>query len=600
MKNYLLLVLLSLPLFLFAQRPSLDSMLRVVETEPDTSRVKTYGLISFGYLRRKADSALFFGSQQRDLALELKDTVMLKNGVSHMALAYKYLGDYEASLKLELECLQWNRILDNDRGIAISLGAIATLYKRLKDYDQAREYYLESIAMREEMNDSLLMANAYNNFGILVDDMGEKEESLVYHFKALAIYEALGRASSVNLAYANTGASLMDLNRLEEAKVYVQRGLEGARKDGYKSYEHDALVNLGIIAEKQNQPLVALEYYQQGFTLAESIPLPNALVKLRHDQARALGKVGRYQEALALEQEAYFLQDSLFTAEKAEAIAELQTQFEVAEKDLEIARLNEKDALIQLENTRLWAGLGIAGTVILLLSLGLVLYRQRQKQGLEAQRQKAEKTQFRAVLDAEEQERSRIAGDLHDSLGQLLSTTKLQLSSLGQPLSEIDQPRLISAIDLLDESVTEVRQISHNLAPPALIRGDLPKAFRDLARLTNNTGQLSFDLQLNAPDLNLPKELEIHIYRIVQELINNSIKHAGCSELGLTLNQRGQMLAITVWDNGGGFDLTEVQKGKGGLGWHSIQGRLRLLDGSFEMESDLETGTKVSLLIPIN
>ena len=352
--------------------------------------------------------------------------------------------------------------------------------------------------------------------------------------------------------------------------------------------------------KSRSDPLQAADYFQQARTKAEGIPLPVELVSFTHDQARLLGKAGKYQEALALEQEAYFLQDSMFTVEKAEAIAELQTQFEVAEKDLKIARLNEKDALNQLENTRLWAGLGIAGTVILLLGLAFVLYRQGQKQRLEAERQKAERAQFRAVLDAEEQERSRIAGDLHDSLGQLLSTTKLQLSSLGQPLSEGDQPRLSSAIDLLDESVTEVRQISHNLVPPALIRGDLLKAFRDLARLASNTDQLSFDLKLDASELFLPKDLEIHIYRIIQELINNSIKHSGCSELGLHLRQLANQLEITVWDNGGGFDLAAVQKGAGGLGWHSIQGRLRLLDGSFEMNSDLERGTKVRLHIPIS
>lgn len=599
MKNLLLTLLLLLPLFLPAQQSRLDSMLRVFDAQPDTLKVATAGLISYAYLRRQADSALYFATWQRDLALQLGDSILLQYGESHLSLAYKYLGDYEASLAHELKTLELSRSLQNKRGEAISLGAIGNLYKRLKDYAQAEYYFQQSIAIREAAQDSGLMASAYNNFGILVGDMGRKEEAITYYQKALKIYDALGRISDVNLSYANIGAELMDLDRLEEAKEYVMKGLEGARADGDQVYEMNAIVNLGIIAEKQGKPALALDYYRQGFALAEAIPRPNQLIRLRHDQARVLGLLGRYEEALEREREAYFMQDSMFTVEKAEAIAELQTQFEVAEKDLAIAQLRETEALQALENTRLWSGLGVAALLLLLLGLGFLLYRQGQRQKLEAQHQKAQKMQFRAVLDAEEKERSRIAGDLHDSLGQLLSTTKLQLSSLGKPLTEQDQPRLASAIHLLDDSVTEVRQISHNLAPPALIRGGLLRAFRDLARLASNTDQLSFDLKLEVPQLTIPKELEIHIYRIVQELINNSIRHAGCSELGLHLWGKENRLEIEVWDNGGGFDLAAVQQGGGGLGWHSIQGRLQLLDGTFALTADLDQGTRVRLSIPL-
>ena len=251
MKNSLLFILFSLPILLLSQRPSLDSMLRVVETEPDTTRVKTYGKISFGFIHKNTDSALHYGILQRDLAQQLTDTAMLKSGVAHMALAYKYLGDYETSLELELETLKWNRYLNNERGIAISLASIATLYKRLKDFALAEDYFRQSIAMREEMQDSALMASAYNNFGILLSDLGRKEESLQFHQRSLDTYLAMGRERGISNVYGNIGSSLMSLNRLDEAKKYIQEGLKRASADGDRVSVIYSLANLGIIAEKQ-------------------------------------------------------------------------------------------------------------------------------------------------------------------------------------------------------------------------------------------------------------------------------------------------------------------------------------------------------------
>jgi signal transduction histidine kinase len=136
------------------------------------------------------------------------------------------------------------------------------------------------------------------------------------------------------------------------------------------------------------------------------------------------------------------------------------------------------------------------------------------------------------------------------------------------------------------------------------MRGGLHSALRDLARLVRNTDKIAFDLKVDAykPETGnreLPKELETHLYRIIQELVNNSLKHAGCSEMGLSLNQKTDELHIHFWDNGGGFDPEEVLSSGGGLGWQSILGRLKLLDGDIDIQSNLQQGTEVRLQVPL-
>ena len=279
---------------------------------------------------------------------------------------------------------------------------------------------------------------------------------------------------------------------------------------------------------------------------------------------------------------------------------EPQPKFETIRKNLEISRLQEAKAIKELENIHLWGGLGIIGLIFLTTGLGFSLFKQKQKSRLEVELQSSQKEQFRAVLSLEERERSRIAGELHGSLGQMLSTTKLQLSSLNPEKLGKEEKQFHYAIGLIDESVKEVRQISHNLAPTALIREGLISALRDLARIVRNTNQVEVDLKIEVIKLSISKVNEVHLYRIIQELVNNSLQHAGCSKIGIHLTEEDRLLKLKIWDNGNGFDLEKTFKSKGSLGWQSILGRMKLLDGTVEIEDNLYGGTRINLQIPIS
>jgi two-component system NarL family sensor kinase len=595
-----LLFLTLLTTFSFAQTARLDSMRRVVFAQPDTEQVKTLGWLSSGILRTYADSALYYGTLQHELGEKMGSRRWSIIGTSHMGTAYKYLGDYQKSLECEFAVLEYSRDVDNKASQGLCMMRIGNLYKRLGDYEKSEPFYLEAIELQQATGNKNFEGSAYLNYSTMLDETERYEESLAMDRKALKIYEELENTARINLCKSNIGSTLIELGRYAEARPLLLETLEFSRAEQDRVDVFTCLSNLGLIEENQQRFNQAISYYEEALQLAKDIPIPKQIQKMSHDLARALGEAGQYERALALERRAYFLQDSLYRVTKAEEVAELQAKFETAEKDLEISKKDEKIARKDLENTRLLSGLGIAALLLLVLSLSFLLYRQRQRRRMEAQLQLAQKEQFRAVLAAEENERRRIAGELHDGIGQLLSTTKLQLSTV-KPESETQNPKLETAIGLLDDSVVEVRQISHKLAPPALLRGGLHKALRDLARLVRNTDKIAFSLDLDPqnpkPETRNP-ELETHLYRIIQELVNNSLKHAGCSEMGLSLKEAGGSIHIDFWDNGGGFDMSEVMAKGGGLGWQSILGRLKLLDGDVEVQSDVNEGTKVKLAVP--
>ncbi|MEM7660232.1 MAG: sensor histidine kinase [Bacteroidota bacterium] len=592
-----LLLLLSLP-GLSIEAANLDSLLSVVESEPDTQQVKTYGLLAFGYLRLDADSSRLFAEQQLALAEKLEDRWFMLVGHSHLSLAYKYLGDYQEALEHEFASLEIGRTDGFDRSIPISLATIGLLYKRLGDYERAEPFFLEAIELNQRWDNQGSLTANYLNYGTLLDDMNRFGEAVIAYEKAAEISKAIGREDRYQLAQDNLGSLYLDQGELDKARPYVAAGLAYAEKEGDMVSLDINQTNLGLIEEESGNLEDALTYYEQATQTAVEAGFRERHQQLLHDQARVLGLLGRYERGFQLEQLAYRMQDTLFEENKVEALAEIQEKIEVAERDLKIARLEEDKAQQDLENTRLWAGMGAVALLMLAGLMSGLWFRQRQLARFEAEKVAARQAQLKATLEAEENERERIATELHDSLGQLLSTTKLQLTSLPQPAESKDQQVLSGALHLLDESVGEVRQISHNLAPPALMRGDLISALRDLVRLIRKTGGVKVSLENEVQQTQLSKKSEIHLYRIIQELINNSLKHSGCSEIALRLWQHKGSLWVEIQDNGQGLASQTVPQH--GLGWQSILGRLQLLNGKHELIQEPEQGLKVRLKIPFS
>jgi signal transduction histidine kinase len=209
---------------------------------------------------------------------------------------------------------------------------------------------------------------------------------------------------------------------------------------------------------------------------------------------------------------------------------------------------------------------------------------------------KMQRERILAGITVQENERKRIAADLHDSLGPLLSAVKLNINSID--IQPHDKAVLDKAGRSLDEIIGSLRQISYDLLPNTLERKGLADAVQDFIGHINYKQKTNIQLYV-VKEIRVPKEKEIHVFRMLQEIVHNTIKHAGAKNLQIGLSEESGHLLVLTKDDGKGFDVEKVKKGTSGLGLKSLESRCEVLNGILTMESKAGQGTDYFIKIPL-
>lgn len=308
------------------------------------------------------------------------------------------------------------------------------------------------------------------------------------------------------------------------------------------------------------------------------------------------------------------LKDSILNERRVNAISNISIKYEAKEKASEIKLLEMDKIQAQEQNKRQRSALFILGGSLLLLMIGLYyivkFYRDRlsaariiesQKEEINSQKIKEledamQISSMESMITGQEVERERIAKDLHDSLGGLLSTVKLQVDKANNCSTDELDAELSHATELLDIAVSEVRTISQDLQPGALKRLGLVPALNDLVnRYRSKSGP-----EVIFQHYGLPKQFDqnfsLDIYRIIQELLNNALKHAQASEILIQLNLEANDIVILVDDDGIGFDAQKKYKS---MGLENIRSRVNYLKGTIDIDSRINKGTSFMIHIPL-
>ena len=219
-----------------------------------------------------------------------------------------------------------------------------------------------------------------------------------------------------------------------------------------------------------------------------------------------------------------------------------------------------------------------------------IIRQQRRYRQLTQQKIKAEITTL-------ENERRRIAADLHDEVGPLLSAVKLQINNIDD-IGEEEQAIIQKSSTHIDDIIRKMREISNDLLPNILVRKGLVAAIQDFISKLKNASNIQIDFQYSEP-LRFETAREVNMYRIVQEIIHNAIKHSGARHLKIQLQMTDKLLRLATEDDGIGFDPDEIRKTKGGLGLLNLQSRTDVMSGEFSCETDKGKGTKYLFEIPL-
>ena len=248
------------------------------------------------------------------------------------------------------------------------------------------------------------------------------------------------------------------------------------------------------------------------------------------------------------------------------------------------SRTTAEEQMQVMETIAAQAGISLANAI---------MYEDLQRLNLELQQQ--EQRRVEAIIETQEKERKRVAEELHDNLGQMLSLVKLNFSRLDEQI-EGDKKLYYQTSEFLDESCVELRKIAHNIMPPDFERKNLVEIIEGLLRKQVTASGLAYQFDHYQVSDAIPLAVKFNLYRVVQEILNNIFKHAQASKISLQLIGNEEGLDMMVEDNGKGFD---VNSSSAGIGLQNIYSRINLLKGSVEVDSSLQRGTIYNIHLPL-
>lgn len=558
----------------------------------------------------------------------------------------------KAAINFEKAIKIFTKYLPNSKS-AISLGSayinLGLLHYQKNDYEGAVAYYLkaESIYRKYAPRNSDLSV-IYSNLSIAYGTINKYDEALHYSKKGLAWARGeKDRVKLMNALYAH-GGNLVNAKKGSEGLALLDSAKQIAIELNDLNYWYSSDFIIAMYYYNTGQYKKSIEYYTQCLNFARkynfaegignnflNIATNEAKLKLYRQAAAHLDssakylnytinsvskqtyfenyaevykQLGNFTRAFAFKDSAAAIKEKLYQADNIKQLEFRQARYNYDLKQKEILQLETEKELQKLalhhKNLTIWL---FAGGLCALLTIIILLYRNfRFKQNLQKKRIEELETEKQlaateAVLKGEEQERTRLAKDLHDGLGGMLSGIKYSFSTMKGNL--IMTPENLQAfergMDMLDSSIKEMRRVAHNMMPEALVRFGLDTALKDFCNDITQSGALTVNYQsLGMENLSMDQTMSITLYRIVQELLNNIIKHASATSAIVQLTKSGQQLTLTVEDDGKGFD-TSILKTPKGIGWVNIRNRVEFLKGKPDITSCPGEGTSVQIEIPI-
>ncbi|AZB01858.1 hypothetical protein EG359_20680 [Chryseobacterium joostei] len=630
------------------EKPYLDSLQNIVKTSsPDASKSNAYFILSNYY--RNIDSLLSKKYLESGKAFIKGNPLLSAKYDYYKAQYYLDRNKEKAGISYQQAIKALSKIKNEESDLlqASAWYSYGVTQKDKEGYPFLVKTILEkSIPLAKKYENSRNLGFLYTQFAVILTYNAELKKSEEYNKKALKILEKrFPNSSELFFTYLNFANNYCYQAKGDEAKKFLDKAEnlinpypESSINAFYyysktlyyitrqKNSEALPVIEKGIFYTKKfNQSLLAQMFYFNKYDILRKLKrydeAKNVLEDILTEKSLALDlrnrktiykqlstlneEMGNSKEALAWEQKYSKLNDSLNTESVKLEINKIESKFNAAEKERKIATLNaeknQKDLEVNKKNSYLW---GLSLILLLLISLLIflfIIFRKNKKisiQRINEIKQKEELSLTKAILDGEERERERIARDLHDGLGGMLAGVKINFSTWSANHLDAEKDKeFYKILRQLDNSVSELRHVARNLMPESLLNFGLETAINDLCEFYKRK-DLEIDFQAINIEKNLPLNIQLNIYRIVQELLANAIKHAEAANILLQCSQSGKNFFITIEDNGKGFENNAEQKTKS-MGLRNLKNRVDYLKGNMEISSDNQ-GTTINIELNID
>ena len=472
--------------------------------------------------------------------------------------------------------------------------------------------------------------------GVIYRETKQYDKALEFHQKALAIARKSGNSYDIANVLSNLGNAYSSSKRYDSALVIMQDGLGIARKENYDNIESNIISNIGAVLIKQGRYDSLTYYCTLGLRLAEKLGDSLAMVNNIYGLALYSFFTSDFTKSGELAKTGFRMAQQRNYVEPSQLFADILSELSLVKGDLRnydyynrlsielseqffndrmqrnVQLLDKKydtekkekllviqQATILRKNTLNYILIGSAVTLLIVSILSYRNYKQKQK----LQEQKIiqlgkEKLLLatQSIVKGQEEERNRLAQDLHDGLGGLLSGVKLQLGAMKGNLILSEEHGLIfnNALSKLDESISEMRRVAHNMMPEALMKLGLQQALQDYCDSLSAGQAYKINCEFHGLENRMEPTIEIVVYRVVQELLNNAIKHSDASIILAQAMRNDNNLTITIEDNGKGFTMDEISILRGS-GLKNIKSRVDYLKGQIDIQSAPGKGTSIHI-----
>lgn len=557
----------------------------------------------FQFFTNQLDSATFYFENAKNLLQKLKDDK--RTAIINISLGAIQLrqGNYTKTIATLTESASFFEKTNDSLNAAKCYSNIASAFAELENYSKAIEYSEKALLIFNLKEQHPLQLLTMPNLAAQYFKNGDTIKAISTYNKAEGLAKTLNDKRSLSITYNNLGNIYLETD-IEKSKAYLEKALEIKNELNLNAGIEITKSNLGYIYLKQNN------YQRAIFLLSEALPSVKGKqqVLIYNNLSQAYKGLNDLTKALELSEKAQVLNDSLLSADTQKSILEIQTKYETEKKEKEILQLQTDN--LRTESKRKQNRNLLFGALGLLALLSFVIFQQSknakrkriileqehtiQAQKLEQKLQEQELEGIDAILDAQEKERSKMAADLHDNLGSKVATLKLFLESYD------DKEDFSGFYDklkkLMNDTYNEIRNISKNKNFGAQIDKGLIQSTKSIAKQISDSKKLDIKVINIGVTKRIENTLEIQIFRILQELLTNIIKHSEATEAVIQFSEEDNILNVLVEDNGIGFN---PNASKNGIGLINIEKRIAKINGELVIDSSKGNGATVILNIPI-
>jgi len=579
-----------------------DVTLQRIKTLPPDAQVRAIADIPYDEMAADLPGMRRLIDHANALTLSLRDTLLLADLRSKEATVAYLEGDYNRSAEVAMRAIE---LYHAKKAIAQEGNSWCGLGYQTKrrDMDKALNYMRTGLSLLIQTTDTGLLNPAFSNYGVLMEMTGKLDSAVYYYQKTLLMQEAVRDSLGMPFSFNKLGGVHLLRGDMRAALTAFRQAhtMRQLRRDRYGLQEN--VIYFGDYHLADGRMDSARWYYERAADTARVLNIPYQRQYCYEQLISVCRKQGDLGAALDYALRHTAIKDSLLGADRNRQLAEAETRFETARKENENLELRNRQVqqTAKLNRQRFWLAL-LIGLLLLSVALGqlaLMWRRQRERARTHALLLHEKQKRLDAILTAQETERTSIARDLHDGAVQTLTGIKLRLQSLlaKEQVPPATATELHRTVAEMDAASTEVRAISHQMMPRALAEAGLPAAMDDMLELTLGRAAIAYHFDRLVPEgVRYSPKVELTMFRMAQELVNNVLKHAHATEVTVQLRQAQDSLTLLVEDNGHGFDPEATA---GGMGMTNLRTRAEAIGATINIESAIGKGTVVQVRVGV-